>query len=384
MMTQAEIITIGTELLLGEIQDTNTRYLARQLRHIGIDLYRVSIIGDNPLRIADMIRESLIRADIVITTGGLGPTIDDPTRNAAAIAFNVEMIFHADLWKQIFNRFQTRGIIPSDNNKKQAYLPVNAIAIHNPVGTAPAFYIADKGKLVVCLPGVPAEMYTIFEESVIPLLREQFSLYELIKTRVIHTSGIGESQVDDIIADLETSSNPTVGLSAHPASVDIRITAKASSEEEAKSMIREIENKVIERLPRNIFGFDDDTLIGKIIDLAKEKKVIIHLFVHGFKPQFFSKMEPKYKRIINTKKIDQPFSAKGKLEPVAGKACFAANFEMRENVGVLELLFICPDMSDVKVRTFNGPPTHIDKWMENTVMDFIWHKLAEEEKWSAI
>ena len=159
-MTQAEIITIGTELLLGETLDTNTRYLAQQLRHLGVDLFRATSIGDNPLRIAEMIRESLSRAEIVITTGGLGPTIDDPTRNAAAIAFNVEMDFHADLWKEIYRKFQVRGAIPSDNNQKQAFLPANAVAIHNPVGTAPAFYIAEQKKLLVCLPGVPAEMKT--------------------------------------------------------------------------------------------------------------------------------------------------------------------------------------------------------------------------------
>ncbi len=375
-MTQAEIITIGTELLLGEIQDTNTRYLARQLRQIGIDLYRVTIVGDNTLRIADMIRESLTRADIVITTGGLGPTIDDPTRNAAAIAFNVDMIFHADLWKQIFSRFQSRGIIPSENNKKQAYLPVNAVAIHNPVGTAPAFYISNEGKLVVCLPGVPAEMDTIFQASVIPLLREQFSLYQLIKTRVIHTSGIGESAVDDLIADLETSSNPTVGLSAHPANVDIRITAKAASEEEARSMILDIETRIIERLSRNIYGFDDESLIEKIIAHASEKKVVIHLYTHGIKPQLLSKLDPRARKYIVTKKLNHPFSIKGKINQVAGTACFAANFAKQEEVGILELIFICPETIAIEVRTFNGPPAHIDKWIENSIMDFIWQKLV--------
>ena len=145
-MASAELIAIGTELLLGEIQDTNTRFLTRQLRQIGVDVFRTSIVGDNPLRIADVITESLSRADIVITTGGLGPTIDDPTRVAAALAFKVEIEFHPDLWKVISHRFQSRGLSPTENNKKQAFLPQGAVAIPNPVGTAPAFYLKKTTK----------------------------------------------------------------------------------------------------------------------------------------------------------------------------------------------------------------------------------------------
>ena len=192
-MTSAEVITIGTELLLGEIQDKNTAYLARQLRQLGIDLYRVTTIGDNTLRIADTIRESLSRADIVITTGGLGPTIDDPTRNAVAIALNLEVVFHPILWRKITRRFNQRGIKPSENNRKQAYLPESAVAIENPVGTAPAFFIIHHKKMVISLPGVPAEMEMIFQTSLVTLLKKHFTLHETIQTRVLHTSGVGES-----------------------------------------------------------------------------------------------------------------------------------------------------------------------------------------------
>jgi len=243
-LTTAEIITIGTELLLGEIQDTNKTYLARQLRPLGVDLFRTTTVGDNPLRIADAIQESFARADIVITTGGLGPTIDDPTRNAVAIAFKAEMVFHADLWESITNRFLVRGITPTENNRKQAYLPACAIGIENPVGTAPAFYILDDNKMIVCLPGVPAEMETIFERSVIRLIQETFSIQQVLLTRVLHVVGLGESLIDERIADLETLTNPTVGLAAHPGVVDVRITAKASTREEALLLIHQVESEL--------------------------------------------------------------------------------------------------------------------------------------------
>lgn len=376
-MTQAEIITIGTELLLGEIQDTNTRYLALQLRQLGIDLFRVTIIGDNPLRIADMIRESLTRADVVITTGGLGPTIDDPTRNAAAIAYNVEMIFHAELWKEIYRRFQSRGIIPSDNNQKQAFLPSNAIAIHNPVGTAPAFFIAENDKVLVCLPGVPAEMETIFKVSVIPLLRKQFSLHQLIKTRVIHTSGIGESVVDDLISDLETQNNPTVGLSAHPGSVDIRVTAKASSPEEADRMIAEVEQLVLERLPLHVYGFDDDTLMEKIIHIAREKKLSLELFTHGLPQEMFMSIDQGAEKCLRINRLDAPFSLEADLKPPAGAAWFALNFSRKEELSTLEMFLVSPEKQEIRKRQFNGAAPQLVKWIENSCLDFIWHKLVE-------
>ena len=138
-MSSAEIITIGTELLLGEIDDTNATYIARELRDVGIDLYRKTTVGDNARRIAQTIQEALQRTDIIITTGGLGPTVDDPTREAVALAVGVETEFRPELWEQIQNRFQRFGRKPTENNKRQAYVPKGAIPVENPVGTAPSF-----------------------------------------------------------------------------------------------------------------------------------------------------------------------------------------------------------------------------------------------------
>jgi nicotinamide-nucleotide amidase len=259
-MPSAEIITIGTELLLGEIVDTNSAFLARSLRDAGIDLFRETTVGDNIRRIAQAIQQSLVRSDIVITTGGLGPTVDDPTREAVAIAAGVESEFRSDLWDQIKSRFQRLGRLPTDNNRRQAYVPKGAIAIENPVGTAPIFILEFQSHLIISLPGVPSEMEYLMQHNIIPYLRQHYDLHAIIKTRVLHTVGVGESQIDDLIGDLEELSNPTVGLAAHSGQVDVRITVKAESEDESAALITPIENSLRDRLGDSIYGTDQETL----------------------------------------------------------------------------------------------------------------------------
>ncbi|MFM8368871.1 MAG: competence/damage-inducible protein A, partial [Chloroflexota bacterium] len=173
-MTSAEIITIGTEILLGEIVDTNTRYIARTLRSLGVDLYRTITIGDNVDRIASAISHSMERANIVITTGGLGPTVDDPTREAVAKAIGVQTEFREDLWQQVVETISRYGRTPSENQKRQAYVPQGAIGLRNPVGTAPCFIVETETNAVISLPGVPAEMEHVLHESVIPYLQKRF------------------------------------------------------------------------------------------------------------------------------------------------------------------------------------------------------------------
>src|SRR5574342_32763 len=253
-MPSAEIITIGTEILLGEIVDTNTRYIARTLRGMGVDLYRTITIGDNVERIAEAIHNSMNRAEIVITTGGLGPTVDDPTREAVAKAAGVELEFREDLWAQVVAVISRYGRKPSENQRRQAYIPKGARAIPNPVGTAPCFIVETERNAVVSLPGVPNEMEHILHEAIIPYLQERFGLNEIIKIRVLHCAGLGEGMIDEQIADLEELSNPTVGLAAHTGVVDVRITAKAKSESEAQEMIAKVEADVRQRLEDVVFG----------------------------------------------------------------------------------------------------------------------------------
>ena len=194
-MPSAEIITIGTEILLGEIVDTNTRHIALTLRDLGVDLYRTTTIGDNVERIAAAISEAMQRAEIIITTGGLGPTVDDPTREAVAQAAGVGTEFREDLWEQVVETIKRYGRGPAENQKRQAVVPQGAISVKNPVGTAPAFIVefpipGRDGKgirgSVISLPGVPNEMEHILHESVIPYLQNRYDLQHIIKVRVLH------------------------------------------------------------------------------------------------------------------------------------------------------------------------------------------------------
>jgi nicotinamide-nucleotide amidase len=272
-MPSAEILTIGTELLLGEIVDTNTQYLARQLRDAGIDLYRTSTVGDNETRIAEAVQHSLGRADIVLCTGGLGPTVDDVTRESIARALGVELEYKEELWQQIQKRFSSFGRTASENNKRQAFVPKGAQVLDNAVGSAPAFMAEQGKKIVIAMPGVPAEMSYILEHEVFPILRERFGPLPVIFSRVLKVAGVGESVIDEKIADLEKLENPTVGLAAHAGSVDVRLTAKAANDKQAKQMLDDLETQVRQRLGTWIYGSDKESLAAIILaDLAARGK----------------------------------------------------------------------------------------------------------------
>ncbi|NWF71337.1 MAG: CinA family nicotinamide mononucleotide deamidase-related protein [Chloroflexi bacterium] len=256
----AEIIAIGTEILLGEITDTNSVHIARVLRDLGINLYYMTSVGDNEKRIADAIRIALGRAEIVITCGGLGPTVDDMTRQAVAAATQRGLTFHQDLLDQIAARFASFGVQMTANNRQQAYLPDNALVIDNPVGTAPSFIVEVNGGAVISLPGVPREMKFLLAERVVPYLRRRYQL-GVIKAKVLRTAGIGESMLDEAIGkELLQASNPTVGLAAHAGQVDVRITVKAESEAEADTMIADFEQKLRARIDQYIYGVDKDQI----------------------------------------------------------------------------------------------------------------------------
>ncbi len=247
-MPKAEIITIGTELLLGEIVNTNTQVIAQALRKIGVDVFRTSTIGDNPDRISQILLESITRADIVIMTGGLGPTVDDPTRQAIAQAFNLELIFYPELWDEIVRRFSKYGIKPPENNKQQAFLPDRADSLPNPRGTAPGIHLEIEQNSIFALPGVPLEMEGMLVEQVIPRITSKYSLTGVILIRNLRVERIGESQIDALIMDLEQLSNPTVGLAAGKGYVLIRITAKAENEDVAEALLQDMEKELKKRL----------------------------------------------------------------------------------------------------------------------------------------
>ena len=258
----AEIIAIGTEILLGEITDTNSVYLSRQLRDLGINLFFMTSVGDNEARITRAIELALERAQIVITCGGLGPTIDDMTRQGVAAAVNRPLEFHQELLDVISLWFAGFRSEMTENNRRQAYVPQGALIIENPVGTAPSFVVETGNRCIISLPGVPREMKFLFETRVAAYLREHYALGgSIIKARVLKTAGAGESALDAMIGDdLLTASNPTVGLAAHSGQVDVRITAKAPSLEEADAMIAATEAVLRARIGEHVFGVDGDKL----------------------------------------------------------------------------------------------------------------------------
>lgn len=280
-MPAAEILTIGTELLLGEIVDTNTQTLARQLRDAGIDLFYTGTVGDNEGRIAEAVRHALTRSQVLLCTGGLGPTVDDVTREGIARALGVELVFHAELWEQIQERFARFKRKPSENNRRQAYLPRGARALENAVGSAPAFLVETGESVVIAMPGVPSEMSYILEHGVLPYFAQRFGSSTVIRTRVLHIGGVGESLIDEKIADLERLTNPTVGLAAHAGSVDVRLTAKAENAARAAEMLAELEAQVRRRLGDWIYGADEETLGQAVLAQLGERGQTLAVLERG-------------------------------------------------------------------------------------------------------
>lgn len=373
-MTSAEIITIGTEILLGEIVDTNTRYLARNLRGLGVDLYRTITIGDNADRIAEVIRDSMSRANIVITTGGLGPTIDDPTREAVAKAMGVETEFREDLWQQVVETIARYGRKPSENQKRQAYVPKGALGLKNPVGTAPCFIVETENNAVISLPGVPQEMEHILHESVIPYLQKRFNLDEVIKVRVLHCSGLGEGSIDEKIADLEMLSNPTVGLAAHTGVVDVRITAKAKSESEANAMMDGIESQVRERLGSIVFGVDEDTLEEVVLNMVAKRGLTLTAIESGLDGLLARKI-PHTASFPNL----TPDSIMQALRSARAdsKADIALGVSIFIDERAAEMAMITSKGEKTHHITYGGPPRSLPRWSMNLALNWLRTTLEE-------
>jgi nicotinamide-nucleotide amidase len=275
----AEIVAIGSELLLGQIVDTNSAWMAQRLAGVGVNLFYKTIVGDNPGRMLEAISAAMNRSDVVITSGGIGPTQDDLTREIVAKASSRELVLEPELLAQIEARFRRRGFIMTENNNRQAYIPEGAIPVENPNGTAPSFIVEDPRAVVICLPGVPFEMKWLFDNEVIPYLQGKFGLSEAIYSRVLKVADMGESGVDDLVGYLITnSSNPTVGVLAHPGQVDVRITAKAASQGEADVLIAPLEKEVRSLLGDHVFATGERTLQDIVGDLLRSKELTVASF----------------------------------------------------------------------------------------------------------
>ena len=261
---RAEIISVGTEILLGDIVNTNTQFLAKELAYIGIEVYRQEVIGDNEDRLLGILEEALKRSDMVITTGGLGPTKDDLTKETACKFFNMDLELHEESLKALEEYFSRMGRKIVESNYKQVYFPKEAIVLPNPNGTAPGAILEKNNKYIVILPGPPKEMKPMYLNYVKPYLIKKGD--GIIESKVIRVLGIGESMAAEKLKKfIENGVNPTVAPYAKEEDVIFRITAKAESEEEALNLIEPVKNQVKEILGEDVYGEGEDTTIEKVV-----------------------------------------------------------------------------------------------------------------------
>ncbi len=266
---KAEIIAIGTEILLGQIINTNPSYLSQKLAELGVDVYYQSTVGDNPERLIEAIRQGMTRSDIIITTGGLGPTVDDITLESIARFLARSLILDKKVLARIRSHFGKGCSKMPAESVRQAHIPEGAIILKNDVGTAPGLIIEEDKKALIALPGPPRELSPMFERGVIPFLKRRTKSEWTIKTRTINITGLPESQVDRKVKEILKSPPPvTVGIFARPALIELKITAKAKNQRQADILINKMDKKITARLKDYIFGRDDETLegiVGKLL-----------------------------------------------------------------------------------------------------------------------
>jgi len=302
--------------------------------------------------------------------------VDDPTREAVAKAVGVETEFREDLWEEVVATISRYGRKPSENQKRQAYVPKGALGISNPVGTAPCFVVETERNAVISLPGVPNEMKHILHESVIPYLQKRFKLDEVIKVRILHCSGLGEGTIDEKIGDLEELKNPTVGLAAHTGVVDIRIAAKAKNEADANAMIAEVENQARKRLGDHIFGVDEDTL---------EEVTLTAVAKHGWT---LTAIESGLDGLL-ARKVPNTVSIPD-LDPAAlMDALRAARAESNSDVALgvavymeeraAEMALITSDSERTHRITYGGPPRSLPLWAANLALNWLRTRAMKSE-----
>jgi len=280
---KAEILSIGTELLLGEIVDTNTPFLANQLSLLGIDLFFTSAVGDNPERLSGALRQAWERSDIIITTGGLGPTQDDITREAVAGLFGEEPEVDPALEQSIVDYFTQRGIEMPASNIKQATLIPSAAAIPNPQGTAPGWWVERDGRIIVAMPGPPSEMQFMWQNQVFPRLQRKTGA--IILSRMLKTFSLTEAKVDELVAPLMSSPNPTLATYAKLDGIYLRIAAKAARRREAEELISKREAEIRKILGDAIWGVDDDTqesVVGRLLVARGLTLAVTESFTSGY------------------------------------------------------------------------------------------------------
>ncbi len=266
----AEIIAVGSELLLGQIANTNAQYISQRLSSVGVNVYYHTVVGDNRERLLKALEIACKRADIIITTGGLGPTMDDLTKETVAEFLGLELVLHQPSAQAIREYFAKRGRTMTENNLKQAMFPREAMVLPNDVGTAPGAIIEKDGKAFIILPGPPYEMQPMFENHVIPYLAQREN--QKIFSRVLRIYGIGESAVEEMIKDLlENQTNPTIAPLAAYGEVTLRLTVKCHRSQDPLELMKPVEEEIRRRLGQAVYGTDNDRLETVVAQLLKEK-----------------------------------------------------------------------------------------------------------------
>ena len=271
----AEILCVGTELLLGEVINTNVAYLGKALARLGISVYRTSVVGDNQTRLRDAVKSALSNSDLLILSGGLGPTYDDLTKETVAETLGLPMVRDEKILAEIENYFASSGRIMPPNNAKQADIPQGAIALKNRTGTAPGIFIEHNEKVVVLLPGPPFELCPMFDEFVFPRLREMSD--KILISHNIHIMGMGESEVEMHLLELMKSSvNPSLAPYAKEGEMRLRVSALAQSEEEGEKMCREMIEKVkLSPVGEHIYALDAEYIEKLVVEKLKERKITL-------------------------------------------------------------------------------------------------------------
>lgn len=264
------ILSVGTEILFGQIVNTNTVYLSQQMNMLGFDVMYHYTVGDNPKRVEEMIDLAFQDCDLILTTGGLGPTQDDLTKEVACKALDDTLVIMDDVLEEITKYFKTLGREMTENNKKQAIMPSRATVFHNDAGTAPGFALEKDGKYIICMPGPPREMKRMFQKSVVPFLQSMIdgALYY----RQIRFFGIGESMLETQLLDLiDNQTDPTLATYAKEGECSLRIASKRATEEEAEHAVDEMLEKVKERVGHYIYSCDDEELAQVVADRLMEQ-----------------------------------------------------------------------------------------------------------------
>jgi len=271
---KAEIITVGTEILLGDIINTNTHYLSNELANMGVDVYYQITVGDNENRLLNQLEESFRRSDLVVLTGGLGPTQDDLTKEVCAKYFNLDMEFHQPSWDKIIEIHNKMKRTPTENNKKQAYFPVNSTILPNEYGTAPGCIMEKDNKTIIVMPGPPREMKPMFDNFVKPFLQKNSE--DILKSKVIRIIGVGESKVENDLLDLiQKQVNPTIATYAKDGECTVRITAKGKTVEEVEKLILPVVKEIKNRFKETVYGEDETTIEDEVAKILVKNNLTI-------------------------------------------------------------------------------------------------------------